>query len=126
MSRRNLFPHAAEATDEVVRQAWVRLCRHLRSRGTVDPSGAPSERELVDGDVSGRGREAASVEIVLEAWDLVTRALDSLTDREIAVFVRRLEGDTPAAIAEALNISRGQVDDDLEKVVAVLGRPQSI
>jgi len=81
--------------------------------------------ELVDGDVSGGGREAASVEIVLEAWDVVTRALDLLTDRQAAVFVRTLEGHTRAAIAEALNVSNGQVDDDLERVVAVLGRPES-
>ncbi|HET9766858.1 MAG TPA: sigma factor-like helix-turn-helix DNA-binding protein [Thermoanaerobaculia bacterium] len=62
---------------------------------------------------------------MLEAWDVVTRALAMLTDREIAVFVRRLEGATEAAIAEALNISTGQVDSDLKRVVAVLARPES-
>jgi len=125
MSHTGLIPPTGGPTDEVVRHAWVRLCQHLRSRRTVDPSGALSVAELVDGDVSGRGHEAASVEIVLEAWDVVTRALDLLTDRQAAVFVRTLEGHTRAAIAEALNVSNGQVDDDLERVVAVLGRPES-
>ena len=126
MSRRSLLPHGGDATDEVVRQVWVRLCRHLRDRGALAPSGALSQGELIGEDVSDGGREAASVEIVLEAWDVVTRALSLLTDREIAVFVRRLEGATEVAIAEALNISTGQVDSDLKRVVAVLARPESV
>lgn len=126
MSRRSLLPNGGDATDEVVRQVWVRLCRHLRDRGAFASSSALSPGELIGDDVSDGGREAASVEIVLEAWDVVTRALALLTDREIAVFVRRLEGATEVAIAEALNISTGQVDSDLKRVVAVLARPESV
>jgi len=126
MRRTTFPPHAGGAADEVVRRAWLRVGRHLRNRRSPDPSYAPSEGELVDGDVSERGREAASVETVLEAWDVVMRALASLTDREAAVFLRSLEGDSPAAIAEALRLSTAQVEADLERVVAVLEGPESV
>lgn len=106
----------SEARQTCQRPMRPELMMAATTKGVVyqDSQGVETE------DISDLGRQATSIELVVVAWDTITQALDPLTDRQYAVFVRSLGGETQASIAEDLSMSTGQVNADLKRILALL------